>query len=108
MENHAEHPAREPKVPKEDVILPQRVRGRDPFTDLRHAPVVREVVEQREDDGEGLLHAHEAVEGPFAVELVYWLHVRRVALQPPVRYDVLACIIALGRAVPQQDAPVES
>ena len=31
--------------------------------------VVGEVVEEGEDDGEGLLHAQEAVEGPFAVEL---------------------------------------
>ena len=38
-----------------------------------------EVVEEAEEHAEGLLHAEEAVEGPFAVELVDGLEVRWVA-----------------------------
>ena len=38
-----------------------------------------EEVEQAEEHGEGLLHAQEAVEGPFAVELEDGLAVGRVA-----------------------------
>lgn len=77
------------------------------FAQLRHAPVVREIVEQRENDAEGLLHAEEAVEGPFAVELEDGLHVRRVAGEAGVGYDVLACVVAFGGTVPEKHAPVE-
>jgi len=36
---------------------------------LRKSPRVTGVVEEGEEDGKGLLHAEEAVEWPFAVEL---------------------------------------
>lgn len=66
-----------------------------------------EVVEQREDDAEGLLHAHEAVERPLAVELVYGLHIRRVASETLRRHDVLAGIVAFSGTVPKEEAAVE-
>lgn len=69
MENHAEDPGREAEVAEPEIEFAERVGGRDGGFELGNAPAVREVVEQGEEDGEGLLHAEEAVEGPFAVEL---------------------------------------
>ena len=69
MEKHAECPAREPKVAEKQVVRPKRVRGRYLVAQLGDAVLVREKVEQGEEDGKGLLHAEEAVEGPLAVEL---------------------------------------
>lgn len=68
---------------------------------------MREVVEEAEDDGEGLLHAQESVEGPFAVELEDGLTVWRVAGFSLVGYDVLADVVALRRARPQKEASLE-
>jgi hypothetical protein len=107
VEEHAEGPACEADIAKGEVVFAQRVRGRDPGAQLRHAPRVREVVEQREDDAEGLLHAHEAVEGPFAVELVHGLHIGRVAGEALRGYDVLACVVAFGGTVPKEQAAVQ-
>jgi hypothetical protein len=53
------------------------------------------------------LHAHEAVKRPFAVELVDGLHVWRVAGEALGSYNVLACIIAFGRTVPEKETAVE-
>jgi len=94
MEYHAERPARQAHVAKPQVVFPQRVRRGNLVAELRHAPVVREVVEEGEDDAKRLLHAHEAVEGPFAVELVDGLHVGRVAREALGGYDVLARVVA--------------
>lgn len=69
MENGAEGPANHADVGEVDVVFTQRVGLRDELADLVEALVVGGVVEDGEDDGEGLLHAEDAVEGPFAVEL---------------------------------------
>lgn len=60
-------------------------------------------VEQGEEDGEWLLHAQEAVERPLAVEL----HNGYLVGDALCRDYVLAGVIALGRAVPEQEAVEE-
>jgi len=107
VEYHAERPARQAHVAKPQVVFPQRVRRGNLVAELRHAPVVREVVEEGEDDAKWLLHAHEAVEGPFAVELVDGLHVGRVAREALGGYDVLTRVVAFGGTVPEEQAAVE-
>lgn len=66
---------------------------------------MREVVEEREDDAKGLLHAHEAVKGPFAVELV---DVRGSEGEGMVGDNVLTCVVAFRGAGPEEKAAVES
>ena len=58
---------------------------------------MRPEVAEGEEHAEGLLHAHEAVEGPFSVELVHGL----VGEDALVRDDVLACVVAFGGAIPK-------
>jgi hypothetical protein len=108
MKNHAKRPAREAHVPETQIVLPERVCGRDVGAQLRHAPRVRDVVQQREDDAEGLLHAQEPVEGPFAVKLDDRLQIRRVAREASGGDDVLACVVAFGGAGPEKKAAVKS
>lgn len=103
VENHAERPTRQAHVSKEQIVISQRVGRGYVVADLGHAPRVREVVEEGEDDGEGLLHAEEAVEGPFAVELVDV----RVEGERGGGYDVLAGVVAFGGAGPEEEAAVE-
>lgn len=66
-----------------------------------------EEVEEGEDDAEGFLHAEETVEGPFAVELEDWLTVGGFAGEARVGDDVLAGVVAFGRAVPEEEAVLE-
>ena len=68
---------------------------------------MREEVEEAEQDRGGFLHAHEAVERPFAVELENWLEVRRFARESLVGHDMLAGIVALCWAVPEEKAMLE-
>lgn len=65
--------------------------------------VVSPEVAEGEEHGEGLLHAEEAVEGPFTVELHHWL----VAGEAGGGDDVLAGVVAFGGAGPEQEAEVE-
>jgi hypothetical protein len=69
VEDHAEHPAYHPKVCQENIVFAHRIGGRYARGNFREAILVGEEVEEREEDGEGLLHAEEAVEGPFPMEL---------------------------------------
>jgi hypothetical protein len=56
-------------------------------------------VPERKEHGKWLLHAEEAVEGPFAVELDYGL-----AGGDSLRGDdVLAGVVTFGRAVPEEE-----
>jgi len=57
MKYHAEGPASHAKVREVDVVFAQSVGGRDVGGDFRETILVREEVEEREEDGEGLLHA---------------------------------------------------
>lgn len=107
VENHAKHPTRHAKVAEEDVVFAERVGGGDAVAQAGEALVVGEEVEQAEEHAEGLLHAQEAVEGPFAVELEHGLAVGRVAGFAGVGDDVLACVVALGWAVPEEEPSLE-
>jgi hypothetical protein len=66
---------------------------------LRYAPVMREVIKERKDYAKGLLHTHEAIEGPFSVELVDMGWGEGEGLGG---YDVLACVVAFGGAGPEE------
>ena len=99
VEEHAEYPAGHAEVCQLDVVLAQRVGGRDVGDDFRVAVVVREEVEDGEEDGEGLLHSEEAVEGPFAVEL----HDRFRGRDALVGNYVLAGVVAFCWAVPEEE-----
>lgn len=59
---------------------------------------MREEVQQGEEDGEGLLHAEEAVEGPFAVELNDGFQGGDACIGD----DVLAGVVAFGSAIPEE------
>ena len=102
MEDHAEHPAGHAEVREHHVVVAQRVRLRDGGAHLGQAGVVGEEVEEREEHREGLLHAQEAVERPLAVELHHGLRVGEALCCD----YVLARVVALGRAVPEEE-PVE-
>ena len=105
---HAEDPTCKTKVAEQQVIFPQRVGLRNGFAQLGHAPIVGEIVEQAEDDGEGLLHAEEAVEGPFAMKLEDRLAVGGLTSLTLVGDYVLADIVAFCWTVPEKEAPLES
>ena len=106
MEDHAKHPACHPDVAERDVVSAERVGGGYTFVDLRKAIAVREEVEEGEEDGEGLLHAQEAVEGPFAVELHdrVW---QGIIGEAPLGDDMLAYVVAVALAIPEQEPVVE-
>jgi hypothetical protein len=100
MKYHAEHPACHPEVCEHDVVFAQRVGSWDIGGDLREAILVREEVEEGEEDGEGLLHAEEAVEGPFAMEL----HDGFGGCDALVGDYVLAGVVAFRWAIPEEQA----
>lgn len=108
VEDHAPEPRVQAEIPEDDVVFAQGIRLRDALAQGGHAPGVSEVVKEREEDREGLLHAEEAVEGPFPVELQHGAAVGRVACEALVRHDVLAGVVAFGRAVPEKETVSES
>lgn len=65
---------------------------------------MRPEVEQAAQHGEGLLHAEEAAEGPLPVELHYGF--RRQGGGAQVGHEVLARVVALLRAGPEEEAAV--
>lgn len=103
MKNHAKDPTRDTEVRQLHVVFAQCVGGWDVCFDLLQAVVVREEVEEGEEDGEGLLHAEDADEGPFAVELLDG----EVGEDAFVRDYVLAGVVAFGWAGPEEEAVVE-
>jgi len=107
MEDHAEDPTREAKVSEEKIVFSQWVGLWDGFAQLAQAPVMGQIVEQTEDDGEGLLHPQEPIEGPFAMELEDGFSVWRIAGFSLVRDYVLAGVIALVRARPEKEATLK-
>jgi len=64
---------------------------------------VGEEVEEREEDGEGLLHAEEAVEGPFPMELDDFY----ISCDALVGDYVLAGVVAFCWAIPEKEAVEE-
>lgn len=69
--------------------------------------IMRQEVEEGEEDTGGLLHSEEAVKGPFAVELDDGFEVGRLTCESLFGYDVLAHIIAFLRAVPQEETVLQ-
>lgn len=104
MEDHTEEPTRHAEVCEVLIVFPQGIGRRDGLSDLLEALVVSEEVEEREEHGEGLLHAQDTAEGPFAVELDDGLG--RGGGEADVGYDVLAGVVAFGGTGPEEE-PVE-
>jgi len=106
VEDGREDPARHADLRDHLVPPPQRVGGRNvgPHA-VVEAVVVRPEVAQAAEDREGLLHAQEAAEGPFAVEL----HdgEGRDGGGAPLGYYALAGVVAFLRAGPEEEAVVE-
>ena len=107
VEQHAKGPAGQAKVSKQEVVSAQTIRRRNRLSQPAHAVVVGDEIHEREEHREGLLHAQKAVEWPFAVVLEDGLAVRWLSRQALVRHDVLAGVVAFGRAVPQQEAMLQ-
>lgn len=66
-----------------------------------------EEVEEGEEHGKGLLQAEEAVERPFAVELLDRVQVGWLAGEAVRGCDVLASVVAGGGAVPVEEVVQE-
>lgn len=66
-----------------------------------------EEVEEGEEYGEWLLHAHEAVEWPLAVVLDDWLQHRRIPRDTLVRDDMLAHVVAIRGTRPEEEVEME-
>lgn len=64
-------------------------------------------VEEGEEYGEGLLHAHEAVEGPFAMVLDDWFQHWRVPRYACVRDNMLTHVVTIRGTCPEDEAKVE-
>lgn len=107
VEDHAEDPTRVPTVPESQIVLPQRISSWDLILELLNAPVVREEVEEGEEHAGGFLHAEEAEEGPFSVELEDRFEVGRFARKAGVGGDVLASVVAFAWTGPEEEAVVE-
>ena len=104
VEDGAQGPGCDSDVCQDFVEWPQRVRARDLRVDLLQAVVVCPEVAEGEEHAKRLLHAQEAVKGPFAVEL----HHAVAGGDALRRDDVLACVVAFAAAVPEEDTPEES
>lgn len=103
MKHAAGRPARDAHIGEHDVKGSHGVRGRDGVADFVEAVEVGPEVGGGEEDGDGLLHAEDAGEGPFPVELDDGL----VGSDAGGGDYTLAGVIAFGRAVPQEEAVVE-
>ena len=66
-----------------------------------HAMPVCKKIEEREEDREGLLHAHETMEWPFTVKLYNGLHHRRISRFSFISDDMLTGVIAFLWACPE-------
>ena len=95
MEDHAEHPTRQPNVPKRYVVRSHRVALRYLTPDLGQAIIVRKEVQAREEDRERFLHSEVAIERPLAMKLVDWLQHWRVSRYTAVCDDMLADIVTI-------------
>lgn len=98
VKDHAEHPTSHAKVCQLNVVFAHCVRAWDIRGDFREAILVCEEVEEGEEYGERLLHAKEAVERPFSVEL----DDRFGCYDALAGYYVLAGVIAFLWAIPEE------
>lgn len=107
MEYHTEHPACQPEISKEYVELPKVVSFRDMCANQTQAVGVGEEIKKREEDGEGLLHAEEAIERPFSVVLDDGVEVGWIAGESGGGGYVLAGVVAFRGAGPEEEPVVE-
>lgn len=97
VEDGGEAPGEEADDGEADVEWTEGVRGRDLGADHVEAVVVGGEVAEGPEDAQRLLHAEEAVEGPFSVELDDGMAGGDTASCN----DVLALVIAFAGAVPE-------
>ena len=107
MEYHTEVPAGNAHVAKGDVVLAQGILDWYVVSNFRQAVLMGEEVEQGEQHRERLLYTEEAVEGPFPMILHDGLKHGRFPSDAAVCDDVLADIVAIGGACPEQEAEVQ-
>lgn len=100
MEDHAKDPTSQPEVAEQQVVLAQRIRSRNCVAELTNSPVMCDEIGEAEEHREGLLHAEEAVERPFAMELDNGRGRLGEGSEACVRYDMLASVVAFGGTVP--------
>lgn len=96
-------PAHDADPGERDVERPQGVGARQGGADLGEAVEVPCEVEGGEEDGEGLLDAEQAGEGPLAVEL----DDRLVGGAASFGDDCLAGVVAFGGTIPEEEAAVK-
>lgn len=77
------------------------------LSNARHTITMSEEIHEGEEDGKRFLHAKYSIEGPFSVELDDGFEHWRVPVNPSVRDDVLACVVAFCWAVPEEEAEVK-
>lgn len=97
MENTAKYPGRNAKVCEQTVVRSQWVVRGYRGSEFRQTVLMRYHVSQAEEHAEGLLHAQNPNEGPFAVELSDGF----IARDSFRGNDMLARVIAFLRACPQ-------
>lgn len=103
VEDGAEDPRGHAEVGEQLVVAAHGVVGGHALTQAGEAHLVGEEVAEAEEDGEGLLHAEHADEGPLAVELGDGLP----GCETAARGDVLARVVAFLRARPEEESVVE-
>ena len=103
VEDGGEDPRGDADVGEELVEAQERVGARDGGDEVAESCRMGPEVGEGEEDREGLLHAEDAVEGPLAVELDNGA----VGFQPSGGRGVLAEVVALGGAVPEEEAAME-
>lgn len=100
VENHAEGPTGQSEVSKRHIVFSERMPGRDRFLDSRHAMPMRREIEEGEEHRKGLLHPQHSAEGPLTMELNHRAQHWGIPRNSFIRNDMLAGIVAFGRAGP--------
>lgn len=100
MEDGGEDPGGDANAGEPDVEGSEAIVGGDLGADLAEAGHVRPEIGEGEEHAEGLLHAQEAVEWPFAVELDDVL----AGLDAAICDYVLTGVVAFAGAVPEEEA----
>jgi hypothetical protein len=65
-------------------------------------------IEAREKDREEFLHAEDSAKWPFPMELNHGAKHRRITSESTVCHNMLASVIAFGRARPEHEPEKES
>lgn len=103
VENGGPEPARNAKVGEQAVIVGHGVVTREMLAEMTEAGVVGISIQDRKDDGEGLLYPQDPGKRPFAVELLNG----EVITDAAGGDGLLTGVVAVLRACPQSEAQVE-